>query len=90
MWWKATEGSKRLEAVYYSGDRLYNSNEKSSIDCDEGNEREHRELSHITHQHNSAENNIKQFRSALTVCSRLFEVTITEQLQTYHRLTDFT
>ena len=36
-------------------------NEKSSIDCDEGNERKHRELSHITHQQNSTDNNIKQF-----------------------------
>ena len=117
-------------------------NEKSPNDYDEGNKREHRELSHITYQQNSTVNNIKQFprifsvvfsnqyetdpeskqskaamsHHAFTVnnfhncqvtfsviesqcgspkssdqhyCNYLFEVTITEQSRTFHRLTNF-
>ena len=45
MSWKAADGSKCLKAVYYSGDG--HADEKSPNDYDEGNEREHRELSHI-------------------------------------------
>ena len=41
MWWKATEGSECLEAVYYI-QVTGHTNEKSPNDYDEGNEREHR------------------------------------------------
>ena len=42
MWWKATEGSECLEAVYYSGDRPHKCKVAERNDYDEGNEREHR------------------------------------------------
>ena len=49
MWWKATEGSECLEAVYYI-QVTDHTNEKSPNDYDEGNEREHRRyrISHIS------------------------------------------
>ena len=49
MWWKATEGSECLEAVYYSGDRPHKWKVAERL-YDEGNEREHRRYrtSHIS------------------------------------------
>ena len=81
-----SKNSRRFQSMSYFSDDVVESNWgqqmfrgsllfRSPNDYNEGNEREHRQLPHITHQQNSTDNNIKQF-------PRIFSVVFPNQYRT--------